>query len=103
MAIQATAAGSGSGSVNGKITFNPRIQNQRAALLLQNGQVYIAWGSHCDHGFYHGWLMAYDYKLLTQTAVWVTTPNGVEGIWESELRARCRHGIDLYPNSQWDL
>jgi hypothetical protein len=82
--IQASAVGTGSGSVNGKITFNPRIQNQRAALLLQNGQVYIAWGSHCDNGLYHGWLIAYDFKLLTQTAAWLTTPNGIEGaIWES--------------------
>jgi hypothetical protein len=82
--IQARALGRGTGSFNGTVTFNPKIQNQRAALLLQNGLVYIGWGSHCDLGLYHGWLMAYDAKLLVQRAVWVTAPNGEEGaIWES--------------------
>jgi hypothetical protein len=82
--IQGSVKGTGIGSKNGTITFNPKIQNQRAALLLQSGLVYIGWGSHCDTGPYHGWLMAYDAKLLVQRAVWVTTRNGEEGaIWES--------------------
>jgi hypothetical protein len=84
VAITATAAGTGVGSVNGMLTFDPKIQNQRAALLLQNGLVYIAWGSHCDQGAFHGWLMGYDYKQLVQRVVWLTTPNGMDGaIWES--------------------
>ena len=82
--IQATASGTGRGSAGGMLTFDAKIQNQRSALLLQNGLVYIAWGSHCDNANYHGWLMAYDYKTLVQKAVWLTTPNGSEGsIWES--------------------
>lgn len=82
--IQATVSGTGTGSSGGTISFNPLIQNQRSALLLQNGLVYIAWGSHCDNGTYHGWLMAYDHRSLAQKAVWVTSPNGSEGaIWES--------------------
>jgi hypothetical protein len=44
VAITATAPGTGVGSANGMLTFDPKIQNQRAALLLQNGLVYIAWG-----------------------------------------------------------
>jgi hypothetical protein len=82
--IQASVAGSGSGSIRGTISFDPLIQNQRSALLFQNGMVYIAWGSHCDSGTYHGWLMAYDHASLAQKGVWVTTPNGTLGaIWES--------------------
>ena len=82
--IQASVAGSGTGSVNGSIRFNSQIQNQRSALLLQDGLVYIAWASHCDKGTYHGWLMAYDRHSLQQKAAWITTPNGDEGaIWES--------------------
>lgn len=82
--IQASVSGSGSGSQHGTISFDPKIQNQRSALLFQNGMVYIAWGSHCDSGLYHGWLMAYDHTSLTQKGVWVTTPNGSEGaVWES--------------------
>ncbi len=82
--IQASVSGSGSGSQHGTISFDPKIQNQRSALLFQNGMVYIAWGSHCDSGNYHGWLMAYDHTSLAQKGVWVATPNGNEGaIWES--------------------
>lgn len=82
--IQASVLGSGSGSIHGTITFDPLIQNQRSALLFQNEMIYIAWGSHCDSGSYHGWLMAYDHASLAQKGVWVTTPNGSLGaIWES--------------------
>lgn len=84
VAITATVPGTGVGSVGGMITFDPKIQNQRAALLLQNGLIYIAWGSHCDQGAFHGWLMGYDYKQLVQRVAWLTTPNGIDGaIWES--------------------
>ncbi len=44
--ILATAAGTGSDSVNGKITFNPFYQLQRPALLLANGSVYVSFGAH---------------------------------------------------------
>jgi hypothetical protein len=82
--IQASVPGTGGGSSGGIIQFQPLIQNQRSALLLQGGLVYIAWGSHCDAGAYHGWLMAYDAATLQQAAVWVSTPNGNRGaIWES--------------------
>jgi putative pyrroloquinoline-quinone-binding quinoprotein len=82
--IQASVPGTGSGSVKGIISFNPLIQNQHPALLLQNGLVHISWASHCDKGAYHGWLMAYDAGTLAQTAAWVTTANGKEGgIWQS--------------------
>lgn len=82
--ISASVSGTGKGSVNGMISFNSQIQNQRAALLLQNGLVYVAWGSHCDKGAYHGWLMAYNETTLAQKAAWLTTPNASEGaIWQS--------------------
>ena len=84
VAIQASQPGTGSGSSGGTITFDPLLENQRAALLLQNGLVYISWGSLCDYSKYHGWMIAYDASTLTQTAVWLTTPNGKEGaIWQS--------------------
>ncbi len=80
--IQASVKGTGLGSVGGTISFDPLVQNQHSALLLQNGMVYIAWGSQCDLGNYHGWLMAYNESSLTQAGAWMTTPNAQKGaIW----------------------
>ena len=38
-----------SGSYQGA-NFDPALNNQRPALALVNGIVYIAWSSHCDNG-----------------------------------------------------
>ena len=82
--IEATTAGTGRGSRFGHLAFDPAVQNQRSALLLESGVVYIAWASHCDTGPYHGWIMGYDAKTLVQLLAKVVTPNGEEGgIWQS--------------------
>jgi hypothetical protein len=82
--ITASAPGKGAGSAGGMIAFDPRRQNQRAALLLVNGTIYIAWTSHCDNPPYHGWVMAYDAATLQQLAVFNDTPGGNQaGIWMS--------------------
>ena len=82
--IQGSVPGSGSGSSNGQITFQTKIQLQRPALLLSKGVIYLAWASYNDHGLYHGWVMAYDASTLDQIAIWNDTPNGERGgIWQS--------------------
>jgi hypothetical protein len=82
--IQASVAGTGDGNEGGTISFNPLRHNQRAALTLVDGKVFIAWASHCDIGPYHGWVMAYDAATLQQTAVWNATPDGgLGGIWHA--------------------
>ena len=77
--IEARVEGTGVGSSNGVLTFDPQIHNQRGALLLANGLVYITWGSHCDSGPYHGWIMGYDAKTLAQVFAKATTPDGQGG------------------------
>jgi hypothetical protein len=65
------------------ISFDPLLGNQRSALLLLNGTVYIAWASHGDNGDYHGWIMSYSaHDVTEQLGVLITTLNGSEGgIW----------------------
>jgi len=58
-------------------SFVPLFHLQRPALLLDNGTVYIAFGSHGDNNIYQGWLMAYNATTLIQTFAWsATVPTG---------------------------
>ena len=82
--IQATYPSMGPQSHNNQIVFDPAQYNDRAGLLLLNGIIYIAWGSHCDIDPYTGWVMGYNEGNLTQTSVLDVTPNGSEGaFWNS--------------------
>lgn len=82
--IEPTFPGIGDGSDGTNITFDPLRQNQRPALLLVNGIIYISWSSHCDNGPYHGWVLGYDAALMQQIITFVNTPNGSDGgIWMS--------------------
>lgn len=68
----------------GSWTFNARRENQRPAITLANGKIYIAWASHNDIGPYTGWIMAYDKTSLQQLHKFVATPDGnMAGIWQS--------------------
>ncbi len=81
--IQASVPGTGMGSQNGILTFDPEHSNQRTGLLLEDGHVVIGWGSFCDSAsFWHGWVMSYNAATLSQEAVLNVTPNGNAGsIW----------------------
>ena len=83
--INASLKGSAIGNVGGNVNFDARIEGQRAGLMLLNGVVYIAWASHGDQGYYHGWVMGYQASnIQQQTAFYNTTPNGWGGgIWMS--------------------
>ena len=74
--IAATFPGTGYGSSNGMQVFDPAQYVERVGLLLMNGQIYLAWTSHCDEDPYTGWLMAYSESTLQQTSVLNLTPNG---------------------------
>jgi hypothetical protein len=82
--INATVAGTGNGSSGGKLTFSQLWENQRPALGLFNGHVYIGFGAHGDYGPWHGWVFSYDAATLTQTAVLCLSPNGIgDSVWQA--------------------
>lgn len=84
--IAASVPGTGDGSSNGIISFDPRRNNQRQGLALVNGVVYISFSSHCDWNPYHGWILGYNAQTLQQQIVYNATPNGeAGGIWESGM------------------
>ena len=87
--ISASVPGTGYGDGGdtdgmGNVIFDPKMQYQRDALLLSGGMVYVAFGSHCDAGEYHGWVLGYDAATLKRVAAFNSTPNGqAGGIWQS--------------------
>jgi hypothetical protein len=64
------------------LVFDSLHQLNRPGLLLLNGTVYLAYGSHCDRQPYYGWILAYDAATLTAKGAFVTAPeHGKAGIW----------------------
>jgi hypothetical protein len=83
--ITASVPGQGTGASNGRVAFDPLLENPRASLLLANHVLYLSWASSCDVGPYHGWVMAYNPETLAQVAALNLTPDGGEGgIWQSD-------------------
>lgn len=83
--ISAGVNGTGAGSNNGVVTFDPAMHLQRPGLLLANGAVYLAFGSHADASPWHGWVLSYSASdISAQLGVYNVTPNGLGGsVWQS--------------------
>jgi hypothetical protein len=81
--IAASVPGTGEGG--SIVSFNSRFSNQRSALLLYNGIVYVAYGSYGDTPPYHGWIFGYNASNITrQSVVYNMNPDGqYDGIWMS--------------------
>ncbi len=81
-AISGSVTGNGNGSSGGVLNYDPKWQHQRSGLLLLNGILYVAFGSHGDNGPWHGWIFGYNASTLTKTGVWCTSPNSFgSGVW----------------------
>ncbi len=77
-AADATTAGSGS-----VITFDPKMQLQRAGLALSNGVVLIAWAAHEDATPSHGWIMGFNSSTLARVGIFaVVRDSYLGGIWQ---------------------
>lgn len=81
--ISATTSGTGDGSSGGVLNFNVQTHNERSALALVNGVVYICWASHEDTFPYHGWVLGFNASnVQQQVGVFNTSPNGgLAGVW----------------------
>ncbi len=82
----------GSEKFDGPVTvsasnFSADIEHQRPGLLLLNGVVYLAYGSHCDSGSYHGFVLGYNATNLTQqVGVFNASASGTEAaIWSGGM------------------
>jgi hypothetical protein len=84
--LTASVSGTGVDSSGGKETFNSLRENQRTGLLLSNGMIYFAFGSHGDQSPWHGWVLGYNATTLQQVLAYNATPDGSfggGGIWQS--------------------
>jgi hypothetical protein len=65
----------------GNTTFNSLVQNQRGALALLGGKVFVPFGGHIgDCADYHGWIVGISTEDPSQVSAWVTrTLAG--GVW----------------------
>lgn len=81
--ITATYPGTGGNSSGGVVTFDPKVQHDRAALLESSGTIYTAWsGLFGDCGPYSAWVIAFDAGTLQQTGAIDLVPNNSGGgIW----------------------
>jgi hypothetical protein len=61
----------------GAQTFASTVQNQRGALLLNSGTLYVPYGGHAgDCGAYHGWVVAVPVVHPAAATAWATTARG---------------------------
>ena len=63
------------------LTFNARDQNERGALTILNGRLYVPFGGHFgDCGDYHGWVVGISLRDPNEIVGWRTPARG-GGIW----------------------
>ena len=86
--------------------FSALAQNQRAALLLANGNLYVPFSSHCDLGTYHGYLFSYNPTSLGLNGVFNTSPTGNgDSLWMSGQGPSVDSSGNIYfgtSNGTWD-
>src|SRR5262249_10543546 len=68
--------------ISGKLGFDPKPHNQRSALSVLKGILYVAYGGNIgDCGAYHGGVVAIDTADPTQVSGWATAGAQGEAIW----------------------
>jgi len=66
----------------GAVAFQSNVQNQRSALTLVNGILYIAYGGYCgDAGQYRGFVFGVNTADPSKVGSWYTKDDRQSGIW----------------------
>jgi hypothetical protein len=79
-----SVSGVGDGASGGVVAFNAARENNRSALQIVNGVVYVAWAAHSDFRPYHGWVIGFNATTLHPVQVFNTSPSaGGNGMWQS--------------------
>jgi hypothetical protein len=82
------------GMTSGSATFTAQPQNQRSALSLVGGILYVAYGGHNgDCGNYRGWVVAVNVADPTKRGAWATGGTRGEGIWAAGGMASDGNGV----------
>jgi uncharacterized repeat protein (TIGR03806 family) len=83
--VEGSVPGTGVDSLGGVLTFKARLANQRPALALANGMLYVAYAGYADTDPYHGWLFGYNPTNLALETKYIfnTTPNATTGAFGS--------------------
>jgi hypothetical protein len=110
--IRGSVRGTGRDNINGIVTFNQNAENDRGALLLANGIVYVPFASINDAPIFHGWIFGYDATTMKRRYVFNTTPNNSTnhggdgeqgGIWNGTITADANNVLfSTTGNGTWD-
>lgn len=77
--------------------FTASLEHQRPGLLLLSNVVYLCFGSHCDIGAYHGYMLGYNATNLTLLYSFNVTPTGTEGaIWSGGMAPAADTNGNIY-------
>jgi hypothetical protein len=77
--------------------FSASVEHQRPGLLLLNGVVYVSFGSHCDDGAYHGYVLGYDATNLSHLYSFNVTPTGTQGaVWSGGMAPAADTNGNIY-------
>jgi len=99
--IAASVPGTGDGSQGGMVSFNSQLHHQRSGVVEDGKNIFLVFAAHEDATPYHGWVIGYQASdVQQQTAVFNTTPNGINGadggIWAGGGAPAVDSGGDVY-------
>ncbi len=81
--------------------FDPTMQHQRGALLIESGMLYVPYGSLGDCGDYHGWLVGIQLSDPTKRTAY-STPGVAAGIWAPNGVAAARGSLFVATGNSQD-